>query len=156
MAAAESAANHIIGLYLHPHRATRLVGQKAKNNSLPGFEDAVDILLEKTWFTNDGDSYHAELGRVVEKLVINHLMQLAVNDSASEQVRAIAFLKLSELAEKCNISSYRKYGLNEAHALHSALTIKNFFDNPNEWKKAQPKPMPDGSPIGMDACGFGH
>jgi hypothetical protein len=33
--------------------------------------------------------------------------------------------------------------------------IKQFSGNPNEWKNSLPKDLPDGSPIGMDACG-GH
>ena len=41
----------------------------------------------------------AEVGRVTEKLALQHLMKLAMNQDASEQVRAVSFYKIKELKE---------------------------------------------------------
>ena len=152
MAAAESAANHVISMYLHPQRAARLIEQNAINSRQPGFHDAVNKLLQKTWYADDKNEYHAAVGRVVEKLVLQHLMKTAMNEDANEQVRAIAFLKINELKEQL---SRKKSGkdVEQAHVMHAIFLINQFTQNPNEWKRALPKDMPDGSPIGMDACG---
>ena len=152
MAAAESAANHVIGMYLHPHRAARMIEQNAMDKNYPGFHDAVNALLKKTWYSNDENTYHAAVGRVVEKLVLQHLMKTAMNEDAHEQVRAIAHLKISELATRLGNKNSGK-DVEKAHIQHSLFLIKVFWENPNEWKSALPKDMPDGSPIGADACG---
>ncbi len=151
MAAAESAANHIIGLYLNPQRAARLIEQNAMNSNYPGFHDAVNILLESTWYIEDKNNYHAAIGRVTEKMVLQHLMKTAVNESANEQVRAIAFLKINELKDRLSKKTSGK-DVENAHVQHALFLINQFVQNPNEWKSAMPKDMPDGSPIGSDAC----
>ena len=71
--AAESSANHLIALYLHPQRATRLIEQHARDRRNPGLQTTINALFQATWFTDDDDSYLAEIGRVTEKLVLQHL-----------------------------------------------------------------------------------
>mgnify|MGYP000131717893 CR=1 FL=1 len=154
MAAAESSANHLISMYLHPQRATRLVDQHARDRRNPGLHNTINALFQATWFTNDEDTYLAEIGRVVEKLVLQHLMKLAMNQDASEQVRAVSFYKITELKNYLGKKTAGKE-MEKAHVMHALSMIDQFMDDPNEWKNSMPKDMPDGSPIGMDACG-GH
>ena len=154
MAAAESSANHLISMYLHPQRATRLIDQHSRDRRNPGLHTTINALFQATWFTDDEDPYLAEVGRISEKLVLQHLMKLAMNQDASEQVRAVSLFKLTELndylAKKTSGQEMEK-----AHIMHALSMINQFMDDPNEWKNSIPKNMPDGSPIGMDACG-GH
>lgn len=154
MAAAESSANHLISMYLHPQRATRLIEQHARDRRNPGLDAAVNALLQATWFTDDEDTYLAEIGRITEKLVLQHLMKLAMNQDASEQVRAVSLYKIKELKDYLNKKTSGKE-MQKAHIMHALSMIEQFMDDPNEWKNSIPKNMPDGSPIGMDACG-GH
>lgn len=155
MAAAESAANHLISLYMHPQRATRLVEQHARDQRNPGLDKTINALIQATWLTDDVDTYLAEIGRVTEKLVLQHLMKLAMNEDASEQVRAICWQKLVSLKDymKKNITTGTE--MQQAHIIHSIILIDQFNSDPMKWKSSMPKDMPDGSPIGMDACG-GH
>ncbi|MFT6322156.1 MAG: hypothetical protein ACJAT4_003091, partial [Granulosicoccus sp.] len=154
MAAAEGSANHLISMYLHPQRATRLVEQHARDRRNPGLQNTINALFQATWFTDDEDSYLAEIGRVTEKLALQHLMKLAMNQDASEQVRAVSFYKIKELKDYLNKKTAGKE-MEKAHVMHALSMIDQFMDDPNEWKNSMPKDMPDGSPIGMDACG-GH
>jgi len=155
IAAAESAANHLISMYLHPQRATRLVEQHARDRRNPGLHTSVNALLQATWFTDDEDTYLAEIGRVTEKLALQHLMKLAMNQDASEQVRAVSFYKIKELKDYLDKKTAGKE-MEKAHIIHALSMIDQFMDDPNEWKNSMPKNMPDGSPIGMDACGGQH
>ena len=155
MAAAESAANHLISMYLHPQRATRLVEQHARDRRNPGLQNTINALFQATWFTDDEDSYLAEVGRVTEKLALQHLMKLAMNQDASEQVRAVSFYKIKELKYYLDKKTAGKE-MEKAHVMHALSMIDQFMDDPNEWKNSMPKDMPDGSPIGMDACGGQH
>ncbi len=154
MAAAESSANHLIAMYLHPQRATRLVEQHARDRRNPGLQNTINALFQATWFTDDNDDYLSEIGRVTEKLVLQHLMKLTMNQDASEQVRAVSFYKINELKDYLSKKTSGKE-MEKAHVMHALSMIEQFLDDPNEWKNSMPKDMPDGSPIGMDACG-GH
>ncbi len=154
IAAAESSVNHLLSLYLHPQRATRLIDQLSRDRRNPGLHITINALFQATWFTDDDDPHLAEIGRMVEKLVLQHLMKLAMNQDASEQVRAVSFYKIKELKDYLSKKTSAKE-MEKAHVMHSLLMIEQFMDDPNEWKNSMPKNMPDGSPIGMDACG-GH
>ena len=154
MAAAESSANHLISMYLHPQRATRLVDQHSRDRRNPGLHNTINALFQATWFTDDEDTYLAEIGRVPEKLVLQHLMKLAMNQNASEQVRAVSWMKINELKDYLNKKTSGKE-MEKAHIMHALSMIEQFLDDPMEWKNTIPKDMPDGSPIGMDACS-GH
>jgi hypothetical protein len=154
MAAAESSANHLISMYLHPQRATRLIEQHSLDRRNPGLQNTINALFQSTWFTDDEDTYLAEIGRVTEKLVLQNLMKLAMNQNASEQVRAVSLYKINELKEYLDEKTSDNE-MEKAHIIHALSMIKQFSGNPNEWKNSLPKDLPDGSPIGMDACG-GH
>ncbi|HFC01015.1 MAG TPA: DUF5117 domain-containing protein, partial [Phaeodactylibacter sp.] len=149
IAAAESAALHIVSLCLHPQRATRLVEQHALDFRNPGLEDLINALVQATWHTEESDTYLAQIGHVVDKIVLQELMKLAMNEDASEQVRAISWQKINELETwlKQQKSVDSKNNIN-AHFDHALILIKLFKNNPTEWKNALPKNMPDGSPIG--------
>ena len=155
VAAAESAANHTLKFYLHPHRATRLIEHHARDKRNPGLHNVVNALLEATWFTKEADSYEAEIGRMVDKLVLTHLMKLAMSTNASDQARAISWLKINELEKWLNKQSASQ-DIDKAHYSHGLFLIKKFKDDPEEWLNSQPLEMPDGSPIGMEAMGCGE
>ncbi len=152
LAAAESAANHILTLYLHPQRAARLVEHHARDKKNPGLHTAVNALLQNSWFTKETNNYHAAIGRVVDKLVLQHLMKLATNQSTSDEVRAISWLKINELEDYLKKQS-PVTDVEKAHVVHGLAMIAQFKADPAEWKNTTPKNLPDGSPIGMDACG---
>ena len=151
ISAAESAANPVIGLLLHPQRAARLVEYHARFDTLPGFEMVVEELLKATWKKNYTNAYHAEIGRTVNRIVLHYLLQLAADESIAGQVRAISLLKVNELETWLQSQLRRSFDVSaKAHYMLALADIGHFRVHPEDFKVMSPKRMPDGSPIG---CG---
>jgi hypothetical protein len=84
-------------------------------------------------------------------VVLNELMALAANERASNQVRAIAELKLDELRKWASTQAYAAQDPNQsAFLLYAANQIKRFQDDPKKMNLTKPNDPPDGQPIGMD------
>ena len=148
LAAAETAADLTVSLLLRPERAARLVEYSARAHGVPGLGEVVDRLVEATWKSPCGEGYHAELGRVVDSVVLYRLTGLAKNAQAQTQVRAIASLKLGGLrewlegaAEATVDEGYR------AHYAFAARQIGRFQDDPEQVKLTAPMEAPQGPPI---------
>ncbi|MGB0839355.1 MAG: zinc-dependent metalloprotease, partial [Chitinophagales bacterium] len=151
---AESSANKVIALLLHPQRAARLVEQHSRNVKYDGLNDMVNNLVDNTWKKNQTDAYKAEISRAVERLVLQHLMHLAANKNASGQARAVALLHINELEQwlkgQVNRTGDVAY---KAHYTFALDQIHQYKNNPKAWNPTPPADLPDGSPIG---CGHTH
>src|SRR5438876_5787509 len=97
LAPPEAIANHICDFLLNQERAARLIEFHARNGRNPGFAEVLDKILASTWKAPIGADYNAEIQRTVNMVVLIDLMSLASGERASNQVRAIAELKLDEL-----------------------------------------------------------
>ncbi len=153
LSAGETAANLTLGLILHPARAARLVEFHARNNNNPGLGQVIERMFSSTWLTNHGSGYHAELQRVVDNVLLYHLMSLANNNAASSQVRAIATLKISELKDwLMNKVKQTKDEDQKAHFTFALSQIKMFEQDPKQLNLTKPVDPPDGPPIGNFDC----
>lgn len=156
IAAAESAANHSIGLLLNPQRAARLVEYSARDPRNPGLATVVDRLLAATWRAPQARGMGAEVQRAVSMVTLYHLMSLASNENASAQVRAIAAHKLNQLKTWMTAQA----GLTaqdegrRAHLLFALAQLKKFEENPKELSLPRPLEPPDGQPIGAASPGL--
>ena len=110
--------------------------------------EVIDTLIEATWRKTYEDGYHAELGRLVDDLVLYNLMKLASNKAAATGVRSFAYLKLDELKEwlggqvkKAGDEGYR------AHYLFAEELIELYQENPDAVKLTEPLATPQGAPI---------
>jgi hypothetical protein len=155
LAVAETAASMTIGLLLHPERAARLIEYHSRDNNFPGLGEVIDKLISATWKSSPGAGYHAEIERVVDNVVLYHLMSLSANDDAATQARAMAWLKLDELknwltgqAKKSKDESAR------AHYAFAAAEISQFQTNPQQMRLLRPVEPPAGPPIGSDEFEF--
>ena len=148
--AAESIADRSLRFLLHPQRAARLVEQKARDKDMPGLEKLIDQLIDRTWKSTYSNSYHAELGRMVDQNVLQHLIQLTDQKNAS-QVRAIAWLKIEELKTWLMVKVLQKNETAvQAHLKFGIYTIDQFYKNPTAFKPKSSLKLPAGSPIGME------
>jgi hypothetical protein len=157
LSAAGSSAGFSIGLLLNPQRASRLVEYNSRDITLPGFEKLLNDLISNTWQKTYKNPYDREINRVVSMELLNQMLQLAENPSASTQARAITLSGIYQL-EKFMQSKYRseKSETEKAHLLFGLESIKRFKDNPGLFKPNNPDPLPMGSPIGnnMLNCDF--
>lgn len=158
LAAAETAANMTLGLILHPERAARLIEYHSRDNSLPGFGEVVEQLLNTTWKANSASGYSAEIQRVVNNHVLTQLMKLATNMEAATQVRAIAWMKMDDLKNWLVAAIKQVPDENlKAHYLFAVAQINQLQTNPQTAYFTAPLTPPAGQPIGMEEenwCNF--
>ena len=95
--------------------------------------------------------YQGEIQRTVNMVVLNDLMALAAGERASNQVRAIAALKLDELKNWLQTQPELTRDENQrAYLIYAANQIKRFQEDPKKMNLSKPNDPPDGQPIGMD------
>ncbi len=150
--AAETAANLTIGLVLRPERAARLVEYHSRRKDVPGLADVMDSLILSTFKSSPKSGYFAEIQRVVNNVLLYHMMSLAADEEVNPQVRALALLKLDELKNWLFQQASSKSVKDEsqkAHYFYAFSQIKLFQTDPSQVKLAAPSRPPQGAPIGM-------
>src|SRR5438128_5883146 len=156
LAPAEAAAQHTLQFLFNPERAARLVEFHARNTENPGLGEVLDAVLGATWKAPHGSGYVAEIARMIDGVALYDLMALNANERASDQVRAIAALKLEELREWLAASqSAAKDAEERAHLFAAMSQIVQFQKDPKQVSVAPPAEPPDGPPIGTDDDGDG-
>jgi len=152
LAPAEAFANHVCDFLFNPDRAARMVQFHAldeRNN--PPFGDVLDKILAETFRAPLRGEYGGEIQRTVNGVVLNELMALAANERATNQVRAIAELKLDELKNWAMSQANGMRDQNQrAFLLYAANQIKRFQEDPKKMNLTKPNDPPDGQPIGTD------
>jgi hypothetical protein len=145
IAPATAAADLVIQLLLDRERAARLVAQHALDPALPGLDQVIDRLVSATFESRPVDGYQAEIGRAVQRVVVERLMTLAAS-APMAQVRAVVTQKLADLASRpASVSSAETRA---ARALVVA-DIRRFLSRPYDPTRIlEPPPAPPGSPIG--------
>ncbi|TFH18442.1 DUF5117 domain-containing protein [Candidatus Bathyarchaeota archaeon] len=146
MAAAETAAGMTISLILHPERAARLMEYHARDPGLPGLGDVIDRLLEATWLTIYEDTYHQELQRLVNHIVLYYMVELVKNKDVPSMVRTLTHFKLIQLNEKvAEVETDDEPQLAQYLILGAVLDLLE--DNPEAVKLTPPAEPPMGAPI---------
>lgn len=151
IAAAESASDMTFSMILHPARVTRLTQQSAIFSQQPSLESILDKLIANTFKTAPKVGYEAQLQMTVNHALLNNLIKLTMNTSASSQARAVALLKIDQLKfwlmEKSRTATSESW---KAHYGFELETINSFKSNPLEYKAENFLPAPPGQPIGQD------
>jgi len=151
LAPAEAAANHTVGFLLNAQRAARLNEHHARDLSYPSLPAVIDKLLDSTWKASPGFGYPAQVRRVVNYVVLYHLMALAADQRAPAQVRAVASWKLEQLREWITeAQDDAELEGEKAHYFYAAQQIALFQKDPKQPSLPQPVEPPDGPPIGSD------
>jgi hypothetical protein len=151
IAAAETAADLTIGLMLHPDRAARLIEFHARDQNSPGLDEVISDLLSATWNTPSGNGYSAEVKRAVDSVALYHLMKLAADEEASQQVRAVASFQLEQLRLGLKGKMQRNNSKDEkAHFFLAVQQIERFQKDPKILDVSKPPEQPAGAPIGSE------
>jgi hypothetical protein len=151
---AEAAASGTVRLLLDPARAARLIEHHGRDPQAPSLGEVVDKLVDSTWKAPRQSGPAADVQRVVEDVLLYHLMALASDDKAADQVRAVADLKIAEL--KKWLKEQRPADENQHAHVHFAMSrIENFEKKPEQPTLSKPLELPPGQPIGTPAEGCG-
>ena len=151
LAAAEASANHTLNFLLHPQRANRLVEFRARNDQQPGFQIVTDRLLDFWKDNQPKDTYQAEIARIVQYRILDHLMKLGMDERAIPQVKAIVYATLNRL--EAWLKTRQQPPVSSAFRIHNQYCqdqIELYKRSPEKWKPGPLQEMPDGSPIGME------
>jgi hypothetical protein len=154
LAAAESAADHVASLVLHPERAARLVEYQARDAQQPGLAEVLGRIVETVRRGSPGAIYEVQLERVAELAVLRRLMSLAADEQTSAAVQALARNQLREWQK--TVAPQAEEPHLEAHQAYVADQIAKFFDDPKQMLLPKPAEAPPGQPIGMAEwmCGW--
>ena len=136
VAPAEAAASQVVGLILHPDRASRLVQYHARDASQPSLASVIDELTRRTLGAPKPGGLAGEVARTVDAVVVYHLMALASNERAAAGARAAALAKLKSYSSST-----------DAHEGFLFTMIKKFLEDPGKPSLAKPLEMPPGAPI---------
>ena len=169
LAPAEAVANHVCDFLLNQERAARLVEFHARDERNPGFAEVLDKIIASTWKAPVGPGkptrlsvsefkrfpysigYESEIQRTVNMVVLVDLMSLAAGERASNQVRALAELKLDDLKNWLLAQRRLTADVNQKGFLfYAAEQIKRFQSDPKRMSLTRPNDPPDGQPIGTD------
>jgi hypothetical protein len=130
---------------LHPERSARLIQQKALDNTQLGLDELLDQLIAATIKESFKDPYLQQVQNTINYNVLQHLMNLAVNENSIFQVKAIANSKLESL------ESWLKANMVSEKVMRAQLLrdLERFKENPEDFNLLMQAPkIPDGSPIG--------
>jgi hypothetical protein len=152
LAPAEAYANHVCDFLFNAERAARIVEFHARNGAeYPMLGDYFDKIITETFRASVRSGYGGEIQHAVNAVVLNEMMTLAANERASNEVRAIAEMKLDELKTWASEQSGLTRDRNQrAFLLYVSNQIKRFQDDPKKMNLTKPNEPPDGQPIGTD------
>lgn len=142
---AEAASAWTLQLMLNPERMSRLFEQNARNGnriSLTDYLGRIAKTTKKNIEINRG--LKKAIAEVVEMKFVEYLIRLAADQSAHHQVSGTARALIQEL----------QFGIGSGRSPHSLAVlslIKQFVDDPSEFKIPPVLELPDGSPIGCDS-----
>jgi hypothetical protein len=136
LGAAQSLADALVAQILQPGRAARLMLQSARSPAALSLGETIDSLAART-FRSDANARTAALRRAASRAVADRLLRLAADTSAAPEARAMAELKLRQLATRARVLG-RTGG--EAARAHWLMMAGDF----DRWLARQelPKPSP--------------
>jgi len=140
LSAAESAMDHTMNMILNANRLARINEFAARGKQRMDVNELFQI-IDRQVSNSSASGMKYQLSLLSEKVFIKHLMKIASDRRAAQQVQALA---MSFLKSKQAKSS------NDAHTFYIKDQISRFFDNPKDFELPPVVNMPDGSPIG---CG---
>lgn len=150
LSAPSTASDMTLQFLLNPQRANRLVQQKSLDNNQLGLEDVLNDLIANSFGKSHKDPYLFEVQQAINVNVLKYIMNLAVSESAYFQVQAKANDAIGEISK----SLYDKKRDVNPYAAQYARMISEFQEHPEKFKLEPAPRIPDGSPIGTDACDY--
>jgi len=157
LAMAETAADNNLTFLLHHHRLARIAEQHglyadSDATSLEDYLDKVrDVISKQVWAKQS--EHEKQIAEVVEKRLVAHLLGLAANKAAAEQVQAVALYELKRIKNQAASVGMKNDEGHTSHYLYINQQIKNFLADPTSVTVRSAPSLPDGSPIG---CGGFH
>lgn len=151
---AATASDMTLSLLFHPERISRLIQQKSFDKKQLSFLEVIEDVYKHTLYKTYTNSYEMEVNHIVSMNVLKHLMNLAQHKNVYPQVQAQAQYMLNELETTLRSKKYKKE--REIYRQQYLYQLTKFKEKPEDFKLSSSPKIPDGSPIGTDACQYTH
>ncbi|MEP0985989.1 zinc-dependent metalloprotease [Ekhidna sp.] len=152
LAAVETASSLPFSFIFNADRFNRLLTYKARDAKQPGVDAVLDRVTTAIWMSSSSNALDRTIQIVVEMEMLSHLMGLAVNDRAYDEVKAKAFAKIQAIKSYASGRTGRSINDDGTYYQYVVSQIDRFLEEPDGFKISDPIKAPDGSPIG--SCDF--
>ncbi len=147
LGAARTLSAMVIGNLLDRRRLARLAAFRARDGNLPSPEEVIARIIDRTW-----DAYtppeHLALRRVVQRVLVDVLIDVAGSDAASVETRAAAEWGLRRILERVQGQEPRLPD-DAAHQLLVWADAERFLTRRDDaTARSEPSALPPGTPIG--------
>ncbi|HSM59622.1 MAG TPA: zinc-dependent metalloprotease [Longimicrobiales bacterium] len=143
LGAAEAAAAFSVGEILHPQRMARLVVYGSLGD-YPDLEEVTDRLVQATWdAAAPADEYRRRVLHVIQRAVVDRMMQQASMEGNPAEVRAVLSDRLDRLADRIEAQAQPT-----PHAKLVAADIRRWEERIENTVPGPMLQMPAGDPIG--------
>ncbi|MDH3290719.1 MAG: zinc-dependent metalloprotease [Gemmatimonadota bacterium] len=147
LGAARTLAAMVIGNLLDRRRLARLAAFRARDGNLPSPEEVIARVTDRTW-----DAYtppeQMALRRVVQRVLVDVLIDVAGSDAASVETRAAAEWGLRRILERVQGQEPR-LPEDAAHQLLVWADVERFLTRRDgATARSEPSALPPGTPIG--------
>jgi hypothetical protein len=149
LATAESAAELTLKLLFDPDRAARLVEYSARDSANLSLDQEIDATFAATWKATRANGLQAATQAVVEDAVLENLLALAANKSASQDACAVARAEAISLREWLSANAGDS-AADRAHRAAAIARINAFEKDPEKFAPIARPAAPPGQPIGDD------
>lgn len=142
LGAAHTLSDVVIGMILHPQRASRLFQQRVYDPQQLGLSTTIQALIKSAFQTPTKHAEAEALQNIVRGNILQHLMRLGSNPNVSTSIHAIVYKELNDL------KTYLSKSKSAVTNLFYINQIARYFSDPDEIKPLSIPKIPDGSPIG--------
>jgi len=150
---AESAVALTLAALLAPDRASRMVSQHARDESLPGFVEMIQAVLDTTWFAAHDVGTAGLIQRRTDALVLHQFMGLSIEQNTSPEVRALAGEAIRTIETWTAANNTKESDVGWRALYRTTLEeIERFREDPDAVVKMINVEVPPGSPIGAASC----
>lgn len=158
IAMAESAADMVFGLILHPARLARLQQHHARDTRQPSLEFVLEELSKKSMLLPEKKDMAAQVQMSVNHALMQNMIAVLENKQAAPQVRAAVWQQLEKLRTWLQIqTNTQKNASYKAHYAFLYRQLELYKADPEKYSMENLPSPPPGAPIGMEeACTLSH
>lgn len=143
LGAAEASANFTAGEIFNPQRMARLVVYGSMGD-YPDLEEVTDRVLDATWGADaPSNDYRGQVLHVIQRAVVDQMMQQAAMDGSPAEVRAVLSDRLDRLA-----GDIEEMGSPSPHQRLVAADVRRWQSRIENTVPGPSLQMPAGDPIG--------
>jgi len=147
-AVVETSCDWTLSLLLNAERMNRVYQQHVLDPSQLDIQEIIETLASATIKKKTDTDYLGEVQQSINISVLKHIMAISADEKLMPQVQALINFEVMKL--KVVLQERRV----DPMAMLLVKEIDKFLGNPSGYKIPEAPKIPDGSPIGTDACSY--